>query len=115
MAPGMRDLPSAVINRIQKKMNPSKSIRSSWALWPVALSVMLLALALPLTSQAQATDSTTLAAGGNGNGNNGNGNGNGGGVAPVPEPATWAAMISLVAVGALFARRHFKQSGGAVS
>jgi hypothetical protein len=74
----------------------------------------MLALALPMTSHAQGNSPNTPAADHRqnlDNGNNGNGNGNSNGVAPVPEPATWAAMISLVALGALFARRHFKQEG----
>ena len=84
----------------------------------------MLALALPLTSNAQGNSSNTPAAdhrqngdNGNNNNNNNNNNGqgnddNGHGMAPVPEPATWAAMASLVALGALFARRHVKHSAG---
>lgn len=87
-------------------MNPSTSLRS------LALTASLLALALPVTSHAQGNSANTPAAEHRQNeehSNNGHGNSNG--VAPVPEPATWVAMASLVAVGALFARRQFKQAG----
>jgi hypothetical protein len=96
-------------------MNTKTSLRFHRASRPFVLAVTLLTLALPLTSRAQGNSNNTPAVDHRqnlDNGNNGNGNN---GVAPVPEPATWAAMASLVALGALFARRHFKQSDGSVA
>lgn len=91
-------------------MNPSTSLRSFRAAKPVVLVAAMLALALPQAAHAQGNSPNTPAADHRQNEDHPN-NGNSNGVAPVPEPATWAAMASLVALGALFARRHFKQAG----
>jgi hypothetical protein len=70
----------------------------------IAFSAAVLALALPTDASAQGVSADTpIAEQGQGKGKYG------GSTAPVPEPATWATLITLAALGGGLAYRSMKK------